>query len=144
MGKNTVIKDLRSNLTITYPIGASLFTSCKVLNLVGNFDENYFLYYEELDLSFRVKKVGYKIGFSNDSIVYHKQGASTNSKQDKRKRNLFVIKVSYQSLIKFYKKNIPNQIFGAYLYLLRQSISSLLKLEINRSILAFKTIFYKP
>lgn len=143
-GKNTIIKDLNSKLPISYPIGASLFTNKKILEEVGIFDEKYFLYYEELDFSFRVKKAGYKIGYALNSIVYHKQGASTNSVQVKRKKNLFVIMISYQSLIKFYSKNIPNQMLGAYLYLIRQCISSLLKFEIKRSILAFKTIFYKP
>ena len=75
-----------SNKEISYPIGASLFLSSEIIDDVGLLDESYFLYYEELDYSTKVKKKGYEIGVADKSIVYHKQGATTKSKKTKRKQ----------------------------------------------------------
>jgi len=42
-------------------------------------DENYFLYYEELDWAIRGKGKGYSLGYAPDAIVYHKEGGSSGS-----------------------------------------------------------------
>ena len=41
--------------------------------------EEYFLYFEELDWTYRSAKMGYYIDYSPNSIVYHKGGESTGS-----------------------------------------------------------------
>ncbi len=56
--------------------GCSLFIPKKVLTDVGLFDENIFLYNEDLDYSIRVKKSNYKLMVYNKCLVYHKVGQS--------------------------------------------------------------------
>lgn len=46
----------------------------EVLNEVGLFDPIYFMYYEEIDLCWRIKLRGYRILFVPKSIVYHEGG----------------------------------------------------------------------
>ena len=48
----------------------------EVLQRIGLFDEKYFLYYEDSDLSQRVKKVGYKIVYAPKAILWHKNAGS--------------------------------------------------------------------
>ena len=47
---------------------------------IGLMTEDYFLYYEEIDWAMRGKN-SFKLGFAPQSIVYHKEGASTGSRQ---------------------------------------------------------------
>jgi GT2 family glycosyltransferase len=61
---------------IDYIIGASMLVSRSFLETIGLMNEEYFLYFEELDW---IARAGdrYSLGYCHDSIVYHKEGAST-------------------------------------------------------------------
>lgn len=65
---------------LSYPVGASMLASRAFLHAVGLLSEDYFLYYEELDW---VTRAGprFAIGYSQDSIVYHKEGRSIGTDQ---------------------------------------------------------------
>lgn len=59
--------------------GASCLIKRKVIEEVGFFDEKYYMYYEDLDLSLRAWLAGWNIVYEPKSIVYHKHKVSTNS-----------------------------------------------------------------
>lgn len=59
-----------------YVIGASMFICRGFIDDVGMMDEDYFLYYEELDWAIRGRRRGWSLGFAPKSKVYHKMGAS--------------------------------------------------------------------
>lgn len=62
----------------TYSIhGAAVMVPMRVIKEVGMMAEVYFLYYEEHDWSFRIKKAGYKIVYLPASLVLHKESIST-------------------------------------------------------------------
>jgi GT2 family glycosyltransferase len=46
---------------------------------IGGFFEPYFLYYEDWDLSIRVRKLGYKIWYQATALVYHKGSITTGA-----------------------------------------------------------------
>jgi GT2 family glycosyltransferase len=56
--------------------GAAMLTSRKVLDRVGLMAEDYFLYYEELDWSARIRKAGYRILVEPRARVLHKESVS--------------------------------------------------------------------
>ncbi len=56
--------------------GASLYR-VKMLKNIGVFDQDFFAYYEDIDLSFRAQLAGWKVSFVPKSIVYHAQGKTT-------------------------------------------------------------------
>lgn len=60
-----------------YVHGAAMIVPRKVVEDVGTMFEDYFLYYEELDWSERVKKAGYEIWYCGSSVIYHKESIST-------------------------------------------------------------------
>ena len=62
---------------IEYPVGASLFFSRRFLEQSGYLHEGYFLYYEEIDWVKRSLNKTTTLGYSLESLVYHKEGAST-------------------------------------------------------------------
>lgn len=69
------------DFTMDYVIGASMFIEKRFLLDVGLMEEDYFLYYEELDWAIRGKQKDWNIGYCSKSRVYHKMGSSINEKQ---------------------------------------------------------------
>jgi hypothetical protein len=57
--------------------GCSMLIRKRVLEDVGLFDENYFLYAEEVDLCVRARNKGYRNYYVPKSVVYHKISIST-------------------------------------------------------------------
>ena len=57
--------------------GASLF-STKTLKETGLFDEDFFAYYEDVDLAWRIQLAGWKTVFAPEAIVYHHINASSS------------------------------------------------------------------
>ncbi|HET7274380.1 MAG TPA: glycosyltransferase family 2 protein [Longimicrobiaceae bacterium] len=55
--------------------GASMLVSSKFLAEVGLLEEDYFLYFEELDWALRAKG-RFRLGYASGSIVYHREGSS--------------------------------------------------------------------
>ena len=62
---------------VDFATGCALFTSAQVISEMKGFDNRYFLYFEDSDLSQRLKKAGYKILFYPKAILWHKNGGST-------------------------------------------------------------------
>ena len=60
-----------------YATGACMLLKRELVESIGMFDEKYFLYYEDSDLSLRAKKKGWDIIYVPESIVWHKNAAST-------------------------------------------------------------------
>ncbi|MCC6411241.1 MAG: glycosyltransferase family 2 protein [Saprospiraceae bacterium] len=65
--------------TTAYAHGAAMFVPRGVLASAGPMHEDYFLYYEELDWSERIRKAGYEIWVEPQAKVYHKEGATMKS-----------------------------------------------------------------
>jgi len=60
-----------------FATGTCMFLSAKAIEEVGMFDEKYFMYYEDTDLSMRLKKAGYRVLFDPKGVVWHKVAQSS-------------------------------------------------------------------
>jgi GT2 family glycosyltransferase len=60
-----------------YAHGAAMMVPMRVIKEIGLMSYIFFLYYEEADWSYRIKKAGYSIWYVHDSLVYHKESVST-------------------------------------------------------------------
>jgi GT2 family glycosyltransferase len=63
--------------TTEYLTGCSFLARTDVLQELEGFDENYFCYVEDVDLSVRIKAQGYRIGYVPEAVVWHKVSRST-------------------------------------------------------------------
>lgn len=61
---------------IQAPTGASVLFSRGCAAALAPLDEQYFLYYEDLDWGVRAKSLGYRVGYAHDSVVVHAGGRS--------------------------------------------------------------------
>lgn len=64
--------------------GACLFIRADLYHSTGGLDEDFFAHMEEIDLCWRLKNLGYKIGYCAESVVYH-VGGGTLHKSNPRK-----------------------------------------------------------
>lgn len=65
-------------------MGAFFMIKKDIYDKLDGFDERFFVYYEELDLSKRVKDLGYKTLFISESKAYHKGGGTSENVKAKR------------------------------------------------------------
>lgn len=86
-----------STREITYASGSSVLLRSNVLREVGGgFDEAYYLYHEDTDLSFRIRMAGYKIVISPKSVMYHNYEFSRSiTKYYYMERNRYRILLQY-------------------------------------------------
>ncbi len=71
--------DTRSGPT-AYAHGAAMMVRRQALDKAGLMTENYFLYYEELDWSERIRRAGYEVYAHMQALIYHKESVSVGKK----------------------------------------------------------------
>ena len=64
-------------LEVVAASGAASLFRVSALKEVGFFDEDFFAYYEDVDLGLRLQLRGWKVGFVPESKVYHKVGMTS-------------------------------------------------------------------
>lgn len=88
--------------------GAFMFMRREALNRVGLLDEDFFMYGEDIDLSYRILKGGYKVYYYPDARIIHYKGEST------KKGSLNYVRIFYQAMIIFARKHFSER--NAQLY----------------------------
>lgn len=105
--------------------GASLY-SAEMLKQIGIFDEKFFAYYEDVDISFRAQLAGWKVFYEPKAVVYHHVSATSSKLGD------FTRYHATKNFFMLYLKNMPGWLFWKYLPLFilqsaRLCASSILK-----------------
>lgn len=79
--------------------GAFIFTRKEVLDEVGLLDETFFMYGEDIDLCYRIKKAGWPIVYYGKEKITHFKGASSKKQRPK------LIYEFYRAMYIYYKKH---------------------------------------
>ena len=79
--------------------GAFMMIRKDILDSVGSFDEDFFMYGEDIDLSYRIQKAGYKNYYLADAEIIHFKGEST------RRASLNYVMMFYTAMSIFVKKH---------------------------------------
>lgn len=98
-------KDLgqfEKNEEVFWASGASLFIRKSAWEEVGGLDEDFFAHMEEIDLCWRLKNRGYKIGACRESVVYHYGGGTLDRLSPFKtylnfRNNLYMMVKNYRS-----------------------------------------------
>jgi len=75
----------------------------------GGFDEEYFCYFEDVDLGFRLRLLGYRCQYAPDAVVRHVGSAITG------RRSPFSLYHGHRNLVWTWCKNMPGPLFWLYL-----------------------------
>ena len=69
--------DHRSSRDVDHVMGAFYMIRRSIFTAIGGFDERFFVYLEDLDLSLRVHRAGYRIRYLADATAFHHQGGTS-------------------------------------------------------------------
>jgi O-antigen biosynthesis protein len=96
--------------------GAFMLLRRETLDKVGLLDEDYFMYGEDIDLSYRITKGGYKNYYFPETTIIHYKGEST------KKGSINYVKVFYNAMIIFAKKHFSKGNARKYAILINLAI----------------------
>ena len=96
--------------------GAFMLMRKTALDKVGLLDETFFMYGEDIDLSYRIKLGGFKNYYFPETTIIHYKGEST------KKGSLNYVKVFYKAMIIFVKKHFPGRNAGIFTFLIQLAI----------------------
>src|SRR3989338_1274415 len=127
-------KPLTSNIQLPksdFITGACMFMRREVLEKIGLFDENYFLYWEDVDFCYRAVKAKFKILCLDQPLVYHKVSSSAGTEGSNKLSNLRAYYYARNAFIFMKKHNLPmlTGIFGQFFIRLPYYLSTVVSLE---------------
>lgn len=96
--------------------GAFMLLRKEVLDKTGLLDETFFMYGEDIDLSYRITQAGYKNYYFPDTTIIHYKGEST------KKGSLNYVKVFYNAMIIFARKHFSGGLANALSFFIHLAI----------------------
>jgi hypothetical protein len=96
--------------------GAFMLLRKKVLDEIGLLDEDFFMYGEDIDLSYRIIKAGYKNYYYPETHIIHYKGEST------KKSSINYVFVFYNAMIIFAKKHFSHKNANTFSFLINLAI----------------------
>ncbi|MDR9399441.1 MAG: glycosyltransferase [Salibacter sp.] len=114
--------------------GAFMLMRRKTLDEVGLLDETFFMYGEDIDLSWRIKLGGYENYYYPKTRIIHYKGEST------KKGSLNYVFVFYKAMIIFAKKHFSSSLAGVYSFFINIAIYLRAALSLLRRFLTSITV----
>jgi GT2 family glycosyltransferase len=96
--------------------GAFMLLRKEVLDKIGLLDEDFFMYGEDIDLSYRIIKAGYKNYYFPETSIFHYKGEST------KKSSVNYVFVFYNAMIIFAKKHFSQKNAKLFSFLINLAI----------------------
>ena len=115
--------------------GAFMLIEKKVLDKIGGFDEDFFMYGEDIDLSYRIQNAGYKNYYFSESTIIHFKGEST------KKGSLKYVQLFYGAMNLFLQKHNTSTKSNLYSFFIKIAIG--LKIADNNLKKAFSFFITK-
>lgn len=95
--------DQKSIGNVPVLVGAFMMVKRDIYNQVGGFDEDYFMYGDDVDLSYKIEKAGYQNMYNGQSSIIHYKGESTLKDKVYAKRFYGAMQIFYK---KYFSSNI--------------------------------------
>lgn len=100
--------DHKTKMDVDQVMGAALMIRQSIIDRIGVMDEGFFMYYEEVDLCYRIKQAGWRVVFVPTAVITHSGGQSSG--QIPVKKQMMAI----TSLLKFFRKHRGKGITAAF------------------------------
>lgn len=123
------------NYEVDVLAGAFMMISTEALKKTGSFDEIFFMYGEDVDLSYRIQQAGFKNFYFAKTTIIHFKGEST------KKGSLNYVRLFYKAMILFVKKHYGNRRAGWFNFLIH--IAIWFSAAIDAVALFFKHLFIR-
>jgi GT2 family glycosyltransferase len=121
---------------------AAMLIRKKVFEIVGGYDARFFAYFEDVDLSWRIRLNGYSIVLDSSSIVYHFRGG-TSKKNKTRVFDYHLYKNQLAMLFKNYSyKNLIMILPGVFFLYMLRLINGIKKNDSELSLSTLKALYW--
>ena len=146
-------KPLKRFFSVDFVSGSFMFIKKEVINKINYFDEDYFMYYEEVDFCQRAKRAGFKVGIDSSIIYDHFENSKDNpAKEYYLFKNRLKFLLKYGSLNqKIYELfRLPKTIFEEvikrpfYLNFFSLNISSIINKVLHFILFLMLINYFKP
>ena len=108
--------DQNENHQVDVLAGAFMMLRKSVLDEIGLLDEIFFMYGEDIDLSYRIVKAGYQNYYFSETTIIHYKGEST------KKGSLNYVKTFYNAMILFARKHFKGEKAWLFILMLQAAI----------------------
>lgn len=108
--------DVDETHSIDVLTGAFMLIPKEVFNQIGGLDESFFMYGEDIDLSYRIKNAEYEIYYFPHTSIIHYKGEST------KKASLDYVRTFYKAMIIFAQKHFTGTRSWLMIQLLKMAI----------------------
>lgn len=96
--------------------GAFMMVKRHVLDVTGGFDEDFFMYGEDIDLSYRIREAGFRNYYFPETVIIHFKGEST------KKGSIDYVKMFYKAMSVFAKKHYGGSRSGFFNFFIQTGI----------------------
>jgi GT2 family glycosyltransferase len=103
---NAITHDAIEPREVFSPCAAAALYRRDALEAVGGFDEDFFCYFEDVDLGFRLRLAGHRCLLVPDAVAYHVSSATTGGRHGD-----FAVYHGHRNLVWTYVKNMPGVLF---------------------------------
>lgn len=93
--------EIPPEIYVDYVLGGAMMIRTNVLSTTGLFEENYFMYNDELDIAYRIFKAGFKTVCLRDAIVRHFHDFDNNNKRGNNLMYYYIMRNRYLYFIKY-------------------------------------------
>ena len=100
--------DENKNHEVDVLAGAFMMIPRKIMDIVKGFDEDFFMYGEDVDLSYRIQQAGFVNYYFAETTIIHFKGEST------KKGSLNYVKMFYSAMSIFVNKHYKNSRAGVF------------------------------
>lgn len=107
---------------LLFVCGGAMLIDRRVFLDVGGFDEEYFAYFEDVDLGWRLWLYGYRVRFAPDAVVYHRAHATANIMHGHQIRTLLERNALITILKNYDDEHLQQVLPAALMLLLKRSL----------------------
>ena len=115
--------DFETPRNVLFATGAAMFVRAEVFLTAGGFDERYFMFYEDVDLGWRLNLLGWKVRYEPRSVAFHKHHASMNKLGAFRETYLLERNALFTMYKNFDDESLARLFPGALLLAVRRAVA---------------------
>jgi GT2 family glycosyltransferase len=110
---------------LLFPCGGAMLIDRSVFLGCGGFDEEYFVFFEDVDLGWRLWVLGYRVQLAPKAVTYHRVHASTGALHDAAKRLIYQRNALYSVLKNYDDQNLGRVLPATLLLTVQQVLAEL-------------------
>jgi N-acetylglucosaminyl-diphospho-decaprenol L-rhamnosyltransferase len=98
-GMRPLFEEAKGAVPVEAISGACMLARREIVELVGSFSTDYFMYAEDMDLCIKLSKTGWKIYYLSDALIVHHAGGSSSSREESNFSSIMI----RRSLVRFFE-----------------------------------------